>query len=314
MFPSNSLQSKRWLRCKNAGSDTIPPHAILRLVDLNEDGPGRRNRFFNQELHGDQVVWRVDKPNEESIATMDPAMFVVNGPQSILPDRYGVCSRDWPLPVLHDGSDDDLPNGAPCGPMAGQWWVSSTGYCFTCISHDVAARSGKGEIHTAWIAPSNHQARKCGVGFAGATVGSGLTITPLDLQKALGVTRNEVGDGLIIDLAGLYLVSFACTLTSSDAPRGAFLKLTLYLDQDDAGYAVERSQDIERDNYGTEFLTTRENVAAPSCLVNADKDQVLTVKNTSAYSVLVSHFWLSVLRVGPRTDAFDERGAGLIYP
>ena len=314
MFPANSLQSKRWLRCKNAGRETIPPHAILRLVDLQGAGSGERNRFLKQELHEDQVVWRVDKPNEESIATQDSAMFVANGPQSILPGKYGVCSRDWPLPVLHDGENDHLPNGAPCGPAADLWWVMSTGFCFTCISHDIAGRSGKGDVHTTWIAPSNHQARKCGVAFGGATVGSGMTVWPLDAQKMLGLTKNEYGDGLIVDLAGLYIVSFAATLSSSEAPRGSSLKLTLYLDSDDAGYCVERAQDIERDNYGTNFLTTRENVAAPQCLINADKDQVLTVKNTSAYSVTVANYWLSVLRVGPRTDAYEEVGSGLQFP
>ena len=62
------------------------------------------------------------------------------------------------------------------------------------------------------------------------------------------------------------------------------------------------------------MLTTSENVAAPQCLIDADKDQVLAVKNASAYSVSVTNFWLSVLRVGPRTDAYEEVGSGLQYP
>jgi hypothetical protein len=314
MFPSNSLQSKRWLRCRNVGEETIPPHAILRLVDLNESGGGKRNRFFNQELHEQQVVWRVDKPNAESIAAMDSAMFVVNGPQSILPGRFGQCSRDWPLPVLHDGSEDDLVNGAPCGPADDQWWVASSGFCFTCLSHDIAGRSGQGDIHTAWIAPSFHQARKCGVAFGGASIPSGAAVGLSGSQLLLGLSRNEAGDGLLVDLHGLYCVAFACTLTAPSAPRGATLTLKLYLDQDETGYSVSRAQDIELDAYGAEVLTTSENVAAPMCLLDVDKDQMLQVKNTSAYGVSVTNFWLSALRLGPRSDAFDEAGSGLVYP
>ena len=59
MFPTNSLQSKRWLRCTNVESElTTPPFAIMRLVNLDEKSSSR-NRFFNQDLHEDQVVWRV---------------------------------------------------------------------------------------------------------------------------------------------------------------------------------------------------------------------------------------------------------------
>ena len=100
----------------------------------------------------------------------------------------------------------------------------------------------------------------------------------------------------------------------ASAPRGATLTLKLYLDEEDTGYAVARAQDIELDAYGAEVLTTSENVAAPQCLIDADKDQSLSVKNASAYSVTVSNFWLSVLRVGPRSDAYDEVGNGLVYP
>ena len=147
-------------------------------------------------------------------------MFVVNGPQSILPGKYGSCSRDWPLPVLHDGEHDHLPNGSPCGPAADLWWVMSSGFCFTCISHDIAGRAGKGDIHTTWIAPSNHIARKCGVGRGSTVVSSGAAVSVSSTQKLLGVQRSEAGGGLVVDLAGLYAVSFAGTLTAPSAPRG----------------------------------------------------------------------------------------------
>lgn len=312
MFPSSALQSKRWLRCRNVGEVEIPPHAILRLVDLDEEGD--RNRFFNQELHEDQVVWRVARPNAESIAAQDAAMFVANGPQSILPGKYGVCSRDWPLPVLHDGESDHLPNGSPCGPADDLFWVMSSGFCFTCISHDIAGRVGKGDIHTAWIAPANHIARKCGVGRGATTISSGAAIALSSTPLTLGILRNTSGDGLVVDLDGLYSVSFAGTLTSPSAPRGSTLTLKLYLDDEDTGYAVSRAQDIELDAYGAEVLTTSENVAAPQCLVDADKDQVFSVKNTSAYSVTLTNFFLSVLRIGPRSDAYEEVGSGLQFP
>src|SRR6185369_15596967 len=96
--------------------------------------------FFRQHLRGGQVIWDVTKPNKKGAARQDPSEFVFNGPiacEPCGPAAYGECTDDLPAQVLHNGTNDSLPNGTPCGPTPDQWDVLSGGTAWHCISHDI---------------------------------------------------------------------------------------------------------------------------------------------------------------------------------
>lgn len=232
----NGWNSMRRFAVYNVFNDDIPPYAIMQIVG-NIDQYGNTNQFFDNIPDGDdgngsnlgKIVWLVTQPGSSNLAqasqSMSPgqtsannppppmptnaAMFMVNGPFTIFKNSCGEATRHFPWIVLHNCFTDSLPNGTPCGPISGAWYVSSTGAGFICMGHDSLNASGGTEWgYTVWIErdigiAADRLVGGVGInpytavpsrgiqGYAGITSGSTGAIVPGDIFKIFGNVNNQ---------------------------------------------------------------------------------------------------------------------------
>jgi hypothetical protein len=278
---------------------------------------------FGQVNVGGQAVWDVLIPDAPAEYDQNQHFLVCNGPQPILPGKYGFCTQDWPARVLHY----DTSNGAPeliytndmrLGPKAGSWCAWNRGFlddsCFQLISHDAtypeADPQGQQKIHvepkpnphTLWIRGSNayYIEYESGTGGSPHDAGAIIPVTGAPFTSPTGTTNAHVngmtlsGGGFMAATAGPHLFGFQATLSSETAPAGAKLGLKLYIDTTATSWEAYRLQDIEQDtNYqASPLLYTGENVAC-SGLVYLTAGQTIYVKNASQYTMEVGglSFW-----------------------
>lgn len=311
----------------NTTAETAPPYACMqkrRAKSFSESSPATNtqaeNQYFCQHLRGGQHIWDITKCNEDGQARQDPSEFMFNGPVPCPSLRYGEGTEDYPCQVLHDGTNDSLPNRRTCGPVANRWWVLSGGSAWSCVSHDVLAAAGENFVHTVWIRPATRQALSAhGRSQISGTYSSGAYITfgTESLVTAFGA-GGEDSEWLKTLRSGMYWFSFHAKVTSATAPRAAPLSVTLYKaliaegetvpgSPVTTGYIGERDQDIERDNYGTEFQKTAENVAF-SGIENLKKGELLRLRNTSAHSIVLTSGMFSIMNVGQYFNLSGDGG------
>ena len=311
----------RWFPLKNMEqTETIPGFALVMLKK------GDRNGFFTQEMLEQQAVWRGYRPDADAEALQDPAMLVVNGPTPIPPGQIGKCTQDWPAQVLHDGSADSLPNAVQCGPARDSWYVWSGYSAFTCLSHDVtrAAPGTANGVHTAWIAPAHGVASPFSALTAGLTVSAGGTVTfgntsatstskgaPPIAQDAAGLVT-----GYTMTIGGHWWVSVSATVSSTAAPEGSTLRLRVYDGTTGTYLTGHRMQTIGTFGtgpgtyYGGDPLYTAENIAFSGPLIIAEAGNVLSLKNDSAYDLVLADVIFSVHLLANPT----ENTGTLVYP
>lgn len=302
----------RWMSFRNTSKETVPPYGLLAL----EDGD---TGFLGNTKRGEQSVWLLKKPDEAAYADQDPARLFVNGPTPVPAGGYGVCTQDWPAQVLHNGAEDGLPNGYACGPKPDSWFVWSGGRAFTCVTHDRTWPVGVGPYHTVWISSVRADAATTLM----ATVGRGTTYT---VESGKIVPSNEVHDSLllqftkgdeagkwVVSFPGIYLFGFQATIWSDSAARGSVLSLSLAVNDTSTDWKAQRVQDIEVVDYEddaynpTELLTTQENVAATG-LIKLEEDDVVSVLNTSAYTLRVARFGFWLFRAGAEPRQYAAGG------
>jgi hypothetical protein len=172
---------RRWQACYNGTYGAIPAFALMQIVH-SDYAPV----YWGQSVRDGQVIVKVQKPDDEAEKAQDPAMLCVNGPTPIPPNGYGMCTQDWPAAVLHDGGEDRLPNGFNCGPKSGSWFVWSTGWAFTCQSHDAAVNPILGEEskHLVWISPGSVRTKFVSRQTVSSAVAAGGTIIGAVVERA----------------------------------------------------------------------------------------------------------------------------------
>ncbi len=212
-FPSQ-LNQQRWLPARNIGTKPIPPFGMC-CIDV-ADG----STFFAVEMDGGRIMYRVQVPDAVTADLEDAALCFVNSAQAILPGRTGRVTQDWPAQVFHDGTDDALHNGEPCGPVAGESYVKSDRGPFVCISHDESYPLANGKLthqHTVLIAPGNTV-----IGRESTRLNAGQVIVeagqPIPMPSPVARTGGRAGNtqGAFSDASGT-LGGWAI-----DIPNGAF--------------------------------------------------------------------------------------------
>jgi hypothetical protein len=321
--PRDSLTSwrknLRTFPCFNTTTEVIPSYAIMQLrkpAEFKENkgfsNTSEKDEFAVQHISGGRIIWDVTKPNEEGESRQCAEDFVFNGPVPIEPQQPGVCTQDYPCQVLHNGDNDQLLNGQPCGPVRDRWYVLSGGSAFACKSHDVGFAAGRGLIHTIWIDRANRTSVIARGRFA--VPASDLAVgefAPISTGTLVSNTVETEGEWVTVQRDGLYLVSFHGKMTSSDAARGNELKLTLYTkpaddedgtehDPEATPYIASRDQDIEKDA-GVDIQTTGENVAFTG-FVSLSAGDMIGLKNTCAKLVTLSNAMLTVMHMGAKIE------------
>jgi hypothetical protein len=276
----------RWFSCRNAGTETIPGYALLKLA--------------GQTAIDGQIVWNVEQPDAMSERLQNPALLAVNGPTPILCDEIGRCTQDWPAQVLYDTSGGFPSVGTLVGPEAGSWYPSNSGFAFSIVALDSSQAywqpSQNRAVH--WIAPRTglitHGARAV-LGASVVDSGDVIPINSLLANAGEGISDSSDG-GLEVSHAGFYLFGFSATLSSTAAPRGSELRMQLHVDGVSTNFLGFRGNDIEEDSYGNPIHYTEENVAVTG-LVPLNAGSIVTIKNTGYYQMTVAAFvfWLSKL-------------------
>lgn len=208
---------ERWRPIKNMEPyKTIPSFGMVMLKPTDGDD------FFTHEALDGQLVHRGWQCTAEGEALGQPYMFLLNSGVPIPPGQIGKATQDWPALALHDGSHDRLPNGAPCGPVDGSWYVWSTGRGFINQSHDVcgAYPPTKG-VHGVRIAPGNAANLPAGlvtgggVVSAGGTIGSSTATLALEIAAASAFEWDASLTKWAIYQPGIYMVSVSATVNAS---------------------------------------------------------------------------------------------------
>lgn len=315
-YSKSQWEAKERMPCKNMFQGKIPPYACMML-----DGYGSADtNGFGSYLHEGQALWRVNRCNEQGAQDQNPAVFFFNGPCEIAEGAIGSCTRAWPVQVLHDGRIDGLSPGMACGPVQDKWYVSSGGKAFACMGHtstdkQVQGGAGFGNLHTVWITGervsslSHYSTWGAGSGGPGSFPVSAATV----FGTGVRLTNDVSDDGITFNSSTTsyvykklrpnvpMMVTFSATLYSLAAAAGSILQLSMTHKRKNGAlvrrYLVERFQDIERDNYGQQFLTTRENVAMAPILELRAEDTV-QFKNESAVAVEMIHVYISFAQLG----------------
>lgn len=313
--------------CFNTTNETVPPFACMQRrkpKTFDEKKPAKNtdeaNLGYCQHKRGGQFVWDITKCNADGESRQDPTEFVFNGPVPIPPLTYGECTEDMPCQVLHNGRLDRLNNFTPCGPVKDQWYVRSHRSAFTCVSHDVLAAAGNWVVHTIWIQRGSGQTVSAHgrylVSASGLATSEYLPIGTGTLE----VNVQKDSDGwLQILRSGIYQVSLFGKLSSTSAPLGAPLSITLYkkpageTDDSDPGdpestiYVAERDEDIEQDTSYITATRTAENVAfsGPENLKRGDR---LRLRNTSAHSITLVKGYFTLASIGAYYEAASTGG------
>lgn len=287
--------STRWLSCKNVTSpaETIPGFALMQVTGQDEVER--------------QVVYHVARPDLYIEQSQNPALLLVNGPTPIPAGRFGSATQDFPARVLHEKSDaSDAVAGAfpTCGPRRNSWKAWSTGRAFDLIAVDKSGASVPEGDELLWVTRGKFDPAVYAAAFRVSLVAiePGGVIAPLaDLYRDPISDGQPQGvyfgtSGLEFTVSGSYLVGFSMSLFSSSAPRGGLLAVGLYYDGAATQYTAARTQDIERDEYGVNLLTTIENVcqAGPLRIAAGKK---LELRNASNYPIFATPatLWAALL-------------------
>lgn len=326
----------RWLPCLNTSEHTIPSYGLMAIGNFDQSSSAAEDTHYANFVDSDgQLIWLVGRPDAQSVANQDPYRLCCNSEVPILPGKRGAMTQDWPAQTLHDGSRDNLPNGAPCGPRFERFEVESTGRAFTCLAHDRAfayvrrgERGGTGTgigstIHTVWIAP------RCGPSPANVIVLNQITsstfsvgagdILSLSEQELWGNTRSRnlsTSQGTIYSterVDRLFDVHFSATVRSVAAPEGFPLRLSVVFLPVDPIDSLEveftthltawRAQGFDTttaDNggyYVSSPYYTAENIAAGGPLL-LPAEYRLGLQNQSAYEIFVGSPILSAAERG----------------
>jgi hypothetical protein len=220
---------------------------------------------------------------------------------------FGVATQDFPARVLHEASDavSNASDAAPsCGPRQNSWKAWRTGRAYAIVSADPTESSVPSGDELLWITRSAAEpiVYDATLRTSPTEIPSGGAIAPLaDAYRdpassglAQGVYANA--SGLSFTRSGSYLVGFSLSLYSASAPRGSQLTVRLYYDDAPTQYAAVRAQDIERDEYGANVLTTLENVCQAGPLAIA-AGKTLELRNESNYPIVATPvtLWAALL-------------------
>lgn len=322
----------RWVPARNIGTETIPGWAIV-MIDPSEGAD-----FMSAETVEQQLTWRVRQCNDEGESLGDPGLFAFNGPTPIRPGTIGKVTQDTPAQVLHNGSEDGLPNGFLCGPRSGKWSIVSGGGSFVSITHDPTwpDQSTRAGLHTIWVGLAGRKSPA-----SGSVIGTGT----VDVQEripfgergfevegaggaVLGFNTDALTDqsyGLFLDRPGVWWVQFSATISSVDADDGEELRIRAFLDGTQtylkgsrthvittgAGILTDSGGDTISSNYfGGSPIYSAENVAFGGPLyvsprTTAPTYRELDIRNVSSSAIVVtdailSAFWLGLERIPPR--------------
>lgn len=315
--------SIRWLAVKNMSGEAIPGHALMCLK--KDDGDG----FYCHEIKGNQILWRVYKPDEDAELFQNPATLIVNGPTVIPPDGEGKGTQDWPAQVLHDGARDALPNFRVCGPKANEWVVFSRLKAFTCLCHDKAkgglGTGGNPGVHTVWISPfpqyepperayflTNSQEIDSEEGNLTLTLGENRGRLPPPEYLTLE-NYSSGGSFLYFDTkgAGTWTFDISATLSSQNATEGSPLRITLVKRPADTSEAEPtpfsgfRNQLIEDDQGYQSPFHSAENVAFGGW-IDVEAGDIFEIQ--ANVSMTVETLLFSLVQIG-RPPAFHENSA-----
>jgi hypothetical protein len=289
----NSFNNIRWLSCRNATSpgETIPGFALMRIAG-------------QEEMEG-QVVFRVAQPDAESERAQDPAGLLINGPTPIPAGMFGAATQDFPARVLHATSDAGSNAAAlMCGPRQNSWKAWRSGRAFAVVAADPSESSVPSGDELLWITRAAFEpiVYDAALRTSLTEIPSGGAIAPLadayrdpaSSGQAQGVYANA--SGLSFTRSGSYLAGFSLSLYSASAPRGSQLTVRLYYDGAPTQYSAVRAQDIERDEYGANVLTTLENVCQAGPLAIA-AGKTLELRNESNYPIIATPvtLWAALL-------------------
>jgi hypothetical protein len=306
--------------CYNTTSLWIPPYACMqrrRPGQFREGQPfgnlAPKDKFYTQHARVGQFIWDVTIPNAEGVQRQDPSEFCFNGPLVIPPLSYAECCdvNDGKCQVLHNGETDGLPNFTQCTPVEDEWYVLSGGSCFSAVSHDINLSAGRSFMHTVWVSRGkaksvqSHGRYSVSANDLGSDEYLELIASPSSLIKDLELLEPYV----TAQHDGLFLVSFSCRLTSSDAANGDTLTIGLSkYDYESGGelptpYAASRKFIIEYKWTGAANTETRteENVAF-SGFENMRKFDSLVLKNESTKKITIEDGQLSIVAIGSRFD------------
>lgn len=292
LTPTNSI---RWLSCKNITSpaETIPGFALMQVR--------------GQEEVERQVVYGVAKPSGYIEASQNPAELMFNGPTPIPPGKFGAATQDFPARVLHERSESGgagIAMGAACGPRRDSWKAWSTGRAFNVVTVDTSGASVPAGDELLWVTRGKFDPAVYDAAFRVSLIEtpSGGVIRPLvDFYRDPSSSGQPQGvyfgaSGLDFTISGSYLVGFSLSLFSNDAPRGGILAVGLFYDGQATQYTAVRTQDIERDEYGANILTTIENVCQAGPLRIA-AGKTLELRNGCNYTIFATPatLWAALL-------------------
>ncbi len=231
---------------RNDSKEWCPGFGLIYL-DYN-DG----DNFFTTDLRDGQVVWKGKKPNKEAATYQDPARHRINGPEPVGPGMYGRCTTVFPSQALHDCPNDRLENFSTCGPKDDSWYIWSTGYAFTIISHDACkAIDTKDHVRTIWITPNLSQPKPAymfGQGSGPASANRNIPFNGIYLQDggdSWDTIPNTTATGWIAKKPGIYVVTISTTIqcTEVSSLQGDILGFELY--QKDADDDDEKTTNIK---------------------------------------------------------------------
>jgi len=119
-----SFFNQNWLRVQNGSGEAIPPHAVMRISEGS--------------LSSGSAIITVAKPSTANLSKR----HLVNGPFSIA----AASTSEGVATFLGEGGAVMVTGtptlGSTCGPVNGQWHVSSSGSGFTIIGTTTATSGG----------------------------------------------------------------------------------------------------------------------------------------------------------------------------
>lgn len=333
--PVTDEQRIRYMPCVNLTNYDAPPFACMQRSNpvVSYASPGVPNGTLahaGYNVDGSHVVG-VGLPSARGAARQIPTDFVFNGPEVLKAKKPGRCTEDWPARCLHlvedtlsykvhGGGTDTFPGTAEIGvtqdyrvgPKANSWLLWNSGTAFMWLGADAALVDAFGDnfevgiirpaswqqhIGAQFVAPTQSPEADRAIGQDPSYPWAVSTTFPYTTVLEYNYGGTAATSGIKFLLGGIYEFHFHCTLNSSTAPQASALTLKAFLDNTVLSYGY-RVQQIEIDNYGNEVGRTTENVAFSGTLF-ALENQILNVRNMSAYTVNCSAIYLIVRRTGP---------------
>lgn len=319
-LPQTFKRDIRPLRYRNLASSAIPPFACIQTG--------------TQVIDGAEVLWGAEKPSitaaVAAAARRVGSRFIFNLGRSCPIQGKGEGTADFPCQALFrptrptsrfpfgstDGSTPTANNafgtGSLCGArtgsaaLSGDWWLDISARHFICKSLD-QSQPISGGLRTIWVEPNNASPQRA----HGTCVASGAILAAGAFLQIVGpvepFTNVTVSGGkMLSSVYGQFTFAMSATVSSSTAPRGAPLALTVSRSNNSNSvdnsvstqqWTAMRLQDIERDTYYIDEFYTAENVAVAG-FEFLSPGQGLQVRNVSGYPLTLQHFKLSMHKTG----------------